>query len=134
MDYAEWVRDNSVGDDEMDSYHRVFFEALEEATASLEPSRPAAAQERLGFLLMYARMHFEAEEQLLHEVGYPGLERHRTLHEAFRGELDDLHARMRDGATTEQARETLGLLRAWWADHIQHEDKDYAAWVVRRPR
>lgn len=130
MDYAEWVREHSVGDAEMDSYHRVFFEALEEASANLDPSKPAAAQERLGFLMMYARMHFDAEEQLLHEVGFPGLEHHRGLHEAFRADLDALHDRMRDGATAEQARETLALLRTWWMNHILHEDKGYAAWVL----
>ena len=132
MNHSDWIREHSVGDAEMDSYHRVFFEALEQATESLDPTRPAAAQERLGFLMMYARMHFEAEEQLLHQVGYPELTRHQARHQEFRESLEDLHERMGDAATPEAARETLALLRTWWMDHIQHEDMAYASFVKAR--
>ena len=129
MEYQEWVKQYSVGEPLLDSYHHIFFQAVDQIEKAAESGESHAAQERLAFLLMYANMHFESEEDLLWRVGYPELEQHRALHEAFRAMLMDLHQEMGEHPTPETASRTTEVARTWWMDHILHEDMKYKPYL-----
>jgi len=129
VEYQQWVEQFTVGDPLMDSYHHIFFQAVDQIERVSADGDAHAAQERLAFLLMYANMHFEAEESLMWQAKYPGLEAHRALHEAFRAMLMDLHREMGDHPSPETASRTTEVARSWWMDHILHEDMKYAPYL-----
>jgi len=129
VEYQDWVKHYSVGEPLLDSYHHIFFQAVDQIEKVAAAGEAHAAQERLAFLLMYANMHFEAEEDLMWRAGYPELEAHRALHEAFRAMLMDLHREMGEHPTPETASRTTEAARTWWMDHILHEDMKYAPYL-----
>ena len=80
-------------------------------------------------LCEYARTHFVAEEQLMVEAGYPGLQRHKRAHDTLLSMLDELEARLRFGDSKMASQLMSFLVSEWLGDHIVVEDKRFASFV-----
>src|SRR5512145_270628 len=113
MEFTRWTEQYSVGDPLMDAYHHIFFKTLEDLSRELEGLAPEAVGDRIAFLLNYAAMHFESEEQLMREVAFPELEAHRELHRAFKERLTGLQDRYLALPSNAAAQELLELSEAW---------------------
>ena len=68
--------------------------------------------------------HFDCEERLFAQTGYPLAEEHRATHEAFRRRIADYRAGARNANGTLVAAELLHLLKQWLTGHMQNEDRD----------
>jgi hemerythrin-like metal-binding protein len=68
--------------------------------------------------------HFECEERLFAEAGYPLAKEHRATHEAFRQRIADYRASTRNANGTLVAAELLHLLKQWMTGHMQNDDRD----------
>lgn len=81
----EWTTDYEVGVRQIDGEHQRLF-ALAETMhrAMLEGNGKAILQDRLAALLGYTCYHFEHEEQLMQQIGYPSYRQHRQEHEDLR--------------------------------------------------
>jgi len=121
-----WDERYSVGVDELDRQHR----GLLALTAGLAEAMRANAGRRavgkvLSELAWYAREHFAAEERLMAQWRFPGLEEHRTEHERFARRLGyftcGLH-RSKPGVD----REVLDFLQEWLRHHLLGLDQRYA--------
>jgi hemerythrin len=126
MEFSDWVRQYSVNDPLMDSYHHIFFQGAELIERVAAEGDLESAKERLTFLLVYANMHFDAEESLMAKSHYPGLEGHRAQHVKFRERIQLLQARMRESPNMETVLEMSKLVQGWWMEHILQEDMKYA--------
>jgi len=132
MEFAEWVSQHSVGDALMDSYHHIFFQGVEHIEQMAGEGNLEAARERVTFLLVYANMHFEAEEALLAKAGYPGLEDHRSQHQAFRDRIQELQIQMQTDPSLSTLVEIARTAKGWWMRHILQEDMKYAEYLKKR--
>jgi hemerythrin len=129
MDYPEWVRTYGVGHPSLDSYHHIFFQAVEQLDEVAGFGNMGAALERMAFLLMYCAMHFGEEEAILHRSGYPELEHHHGIHERFQRRMTILHEELERNPSPQTARQTAIEMRAWWTQHIQNEDMKYVPFL-----
>jgi hemerythrin-like metal-binding protein len=129
MEFSEWVKQYSVGDALMDSYHHIFFQGTEAIEQAAERGDLDTAKDRLTFLVVYANMHFDAEEALLAKSGYPAL---GERHQAFRAQIQDLQDRMKASPSVALAAELAKVAREWWISHILHEDRAYASYMKAR--
>lgn len=127
----DWSDDYLLGVDRIDAQHKGFFEASHRLyDAILNCEGEEAVEETLGFLRDYARRHFEDEETLMQEHGFPGLERHRRLHTGFIESLGMLLGDLRVcGPSQDLADRALEIAQDWLVDHIIDEDSGYVAHV-----
>ena len=126
MEFTRWTERYSVGDPLMDAYHHIFFKTLEDFARELAELAPAAVEERIAFLLNYAAMHFDSEEQLMREVAFPELEAHRELHRTFKERLKRAcRTATSPSPPARPAQELLELSEAWLREHILGEDMKY---------
>ena len=85
----------------------------------------------LAMLTSYTQDHFEHEERLMAEYGFPGLEEHKAIHQQLRIDVQ----RLTDEATTgteELAVSLLKFLRVWVLEHIVDVDKKYGDFLESR--
>jgi hemerythrin-like metal-binding protein len=130
MNYPEWVQQYGVGHVGLDSYHHIFYEAVEQMDQAATAGTMGAAIERMAFLLMYCAMHFAEEESILHGVGYPELEQHQAIHQRFHRRMTTLHGELEKNPTPELAAQTAIEARQWWINHIQTEDRKFAPYLT----
>jgi hemerythrin len=85
------------------------------------------AKESLAFLVQYTSEHFQAEEQFMRELGYPGLGPHMAQHAALVEKAHDLQAKHEQGAAN--AMEVTIFLADWLTHHIDEVDMEYVAFM-----
>ncbi len=101
----------------------------------LEQSHPhdgrQAVLDILNELLELAATHFEDEEELMDEEGWPGLARHEGLHAEFLWKAGDLQARLKAEDAAFSSEEFNTLLH-WMVAHIRAEDLAFFAGAINR--
>jgi len=129
----DWSDDYRLGIEVIDAQHRGFFGAthrLHDAILNCEGEK--AVEQTLDFLRDYATQHFRDEEGFMQAHGFPGLDHHRRLHEAFLEALDRLSDDLRIfGPSQHLANRALETAQDWLIDHIIEEDSRYAAYVKK---
>jgi hemerythrin-like metal-binding protein len=127
LPYMEWRPAYSVGNASIDNQHKQIIEIINDLYSAMQAGEDAdIVKPLLERLLAYTDMHFEFEEQVMEECGYPHLDEHRHLHDQLRHRTDDLRNHV--GLVT--GSDLLHFLAEWWADHIQAADKQYAPYVA----
>ncbi|KJS37829.1 MAG: hypothetical protein VR70_11545 [Rhodospirillaceae bacterium BRH_c57] len=130
MSAYEWTPDLSVGDAEIDHDHRELFRLFHLLEGG-DPSEDLLG-DIIGRLESYARTHFDREEALLRQYGYPDFDEHVKGHRLFIEWLDavrNTYARSVEtpfeiGATVNQ------FLGEWLVHHVQHEDLRYRDFIA----
>ena len=84
-EYITWKPYYSVGDDSLDTQHKVIIGLINELYAAVLANRPDVDLKGImDRLLRYTITHFQHEEQLMLECGFPDLQAHKLLHERLR--------------------------------------------------
>jgi hemerythrin-like metal-binding protein len=125
-----WDDSLTTGNDLIDNQHRSLFEMI------LKLDRRMVREEfGLGVLdalqgmKAYAASHFEAEEGLMREAGWPGLDAHRSLHAEFMQKAALFgHDALADSEWT--ALDVLRFLLKWLRAHISVQDKGFFVWKM----
>lgn len=127
-----WQPGFGVGHGAIDGDHRRLFELFNEfATAVNENRGDAEIQGVLGELLEYTDYHFDREEGLMREHGYPDYAGHKAMHDAFVRQLHDVNNALDAGG--EKGAYVLGVLGKWLTGHILGVDKKLGAFLEQRP-
>jgi len=132
MQALAWHSHYVTGLPRIDEDHRRFLELInrfDPATAGELP--PAALLRRLDELDGCIRAHFDYEEALMEEAGFPMVGAHRQMHGVFCRRLDQFRERARGGEDV--AAELHAMLQRWVVDHI-HNDKSYSGLVYSHLR
>lgn len=127
MEWKSWFE---IGHLRIDFEHRIFFDLIQniEKAAAQGASREKLAA-TLTELRKYADFHFFSEENIMAEVGYPGLQAHRGLHAELLLELDRNVEVVLDEDTNPQPLVTF--LYDWFASHTVNEDGRIAKFINR---
>ncbi|MBI2277957.1 MAG: hemerythrin family protein [Dechloromonas sp.] len=127
---AEWQSFYSVGNTVLDAQHKKLLRLCQRAVLCLDADSQEARAELhyiLNDLSVYVREHFDAEESLLRERGYPLLEQHMEEHLAYQTKLMDLLLRATEGSLDKA--ELATYLTQWWLAHILGSDMRYASYL-----
>ena len=126
-----WTPDLSVGVENIDEQHKIWFEKANEL---FEAGKQQRAKEYINtmidFLDEYTKKHFSDEESYMEEIGYPELDAQKKAHASFINDLAKLKKDYNDGGGN-----LLVILNAnkmvinWLTNHIRHMDKKKGDYV-----
>jgi hemerythrin len=130
--HIAWKDFYSVNDPALDVEHRQIIESINDLYDVWKNQAEAAVTKRvLDRLVQYTQTHFDHEEDVMKEAGFPEaeFEAHKALHDAMRRRTVGLRTHL----TLVTARDVLVFLKDWWLTHIQGEDKKYAVYLELQP-
>lgn len=125
--YIKWSSESELGIPIIDEQHRAAVATINSLFYFIQKKRGIAAlQPTFNVLEQYTKIHFETEEELLKQCGYPDFEAHVLLHR----ELDSkMHEIMRQAIADQDATMALSFLKEWWIDHINVHDRKYLPYL-----
>jgi hemerythrin len=131
----QWTPALAVGIAAVDAQHQELFRRAERLVVALRSGDRDEVLPLLAYLDEYVVHHFAAEERLMREAGFPGLEAHAADHRRFR---DDFAAMVRDfrrtGPTALVALTIHNWLSDWLRMHIGGLDQELGRFLADRPR
>jgi len=138
MPLAVWSDRYETGIREIDTQHKRLFQAINRMESAYRAgTEETEAQESLAFLARYTLEHFETEEALMREIGYPMLEFHQKEHTelmtqilAMKAKLDGGFQVPLDGA--DFAAHMANFAADWLAHHINEADMGYVQFAKER--
>lgn len=126
----EVTPDLVTGNNLIDSEHRHLFTAVNDLMDACSRGEGRAQIEKtVRFLNDYVAKHFRDEEDLQVRSKYPGYPAHKTFHDGYRRQLNDVaQALLTDGATVKSLG-NLNMVVGVLVSHIRTEDKRLAKHV-----
>jgi hemerythrin len=127
-----WSHDCIIGVQAMDDQHGVLMDTLNELRRMLVRGtnrRDICLQ--LERLIEFTQMHFHSEERLLKQQDFPGVEEHRTAHNAL---LARLYTALEQVNREDPVHfsSLLEFLPAWYHEHVEEVDQPYGQWLNDR--
>jgi len=127
-----WTTEFETGIDIIDEQHKRIFEYLEEIDHAIKTHNADEVEHVIKSLIDYAISHNTFEESLMEKAGYPMLEPHHQVHEAFKARAKAYSDRLAQGEDTFRvAREIRTDIGLWLTNHIKRDDKHYVSFVKR---
>lgn len=128
--FITWKEFYSVGCQELDDQHSTILAIFNDVYMTLQSGEEQQATKRLlDRLVQYTMDHFQREEELMEECGYPDLAQHKILHERLTEETIDFRRHFR----TVTREKLLAFLKVWWVNHICQADKQYSPYMRAVP-
>lgn len=125
--YITWKAENEVGIPIIDEQHRGAVATINSLFYFMQQDKGMEALlPTLKVLDQYTKIHFETEEMILTQEGYPDLEAHVMIHRDLVRQMAEV---MRRAVAQSDPTIVLVFLKDWWMDHINKEDKKYAAYM-----
>ncbi|MBF0108157.1 MAG: bacteriohemerythrin [Magnetococcales bacterium] len=125
----QWREEDATGIAAMDVHHKRLFEIGNSIVAILRSGQSGGSLiAAMTALVDYTEYHFEAEERLMEQYGFPELPRHRQVHRGMALQVKDLQERLHGGSLPGSA-EFLSFLKNWMEQHISMEDRAYAVFL-----
>ena len=126
--FVHWEKQFSVGNEFLDAEHRMMFLLCRKLDFAIkndvsERNLMCIIQE----LKAFSQFHFLSEENLMHEVGYPGIFQHTAIHSQLLKTLDEMTVGIVKHKTSEFS--MLDFFHNWLLNHIQHADAELGNYV-----
>lgn len=100
-------------------------------TAMARGDGRAGCEAIFGRVVDYASRHFQHEEALMREAGYPDWARHRDEHQGFILRLRELAADLRKQRAA-LSMDVLDFLQSWLKHHVEHSDRHFVSFAGDR--
>ncbi len=125
--FAVWKDEYSVGVQSLDDDHRKLLNLINKLqTAVHYQTGDVFEKEALDEVIAYTKYHFEREEKLMEEAGYPDLDAHRKIHQRMIAKVDEF-VKEYETKGHEVLEEVAAYLKDWLVDHINGTDQEYSA-------
>lgn len=129
---AEFTSNLVTGNKTIDEQHKELISKINDLLDAVETSQgQATAMRMLNFLNDYVVYHFEAEENLQKEVGYPGLADHQKQHESLKQTVAELTEMLteEEGASPAFVEQLNKKVVEWLYKHIEGYDRSVAEYI-----
>lgn len=127
-----WSNDLSVNVKKFDREHMKLIGIVNDLHSAMGSCRgKEAIAHSFGRLIDYTKSHFEAEEQLMETLAYPGYLDHKAQHDELTKTIMHIHNEFFEGKMFITAH-VMNLLKDWWSNHILRSDKRYAPYLNDR--
>lgn len=124
-----WTTEHSVGIEELDRQHIVFFAIINDLYEAIKRGEgETETGATLKRLVAFTEEHFVSEEQVMEDAGFPGLGRHHDHHQELTGRLGQFMKRY-EGGEEGLTIDLLIFTGDWLIDHIARYDKAYEPWL-----
>ena len=134
MTEIEWDDSLSVGVDLIDEQHKMLIKRIKDLSEAVVSSRGVGQiGKTLGFMIDYTNFHFSTEEKHMTELGYPGFDIHKQLHEEFKTTLNDMVIEFEeDGATAQLGEGVNTYLINWLIKLIKSIDTKFGEFLQEK--
>lgn len=126
MAYIEWQDWMDVGIPLVDADHKLLVSLINHLHEGIGDAEEYSL---LGSVLRsledYTDYHFQREERLQEEVGFPGLIEHKKLHAQLSSQVAEIRRRYDASRTSLRGVDVLVFLERWLIDHILNHDMGY---------
>ncbi len=130
----EWTDDLILGIEELDRQHRVMFDHFNRLSLACHGAEKGVLLEQLDALERLLHLHFETEERLMAEHGYPALAAQRSEHERLAQTLGEMgHVARSTGPSRMLGAQVAGSMVQWIVRHIRQHDHELARYLKQRP-
>lgn len=124
----EWVKEFESGHEQLDLEHRVMFDLINQFQEKVKQGVPLENLELvLKKIRQFAEHHFEWEEKIMAEIGFPDAETHQALHKMLLASLKDMIQEISFGSLPSES--MLQYLVNWFTMHTSHEDQEMVAYL-----
>jgi hemerythrin len=132
MAFLVWNDKLSVGNEALDRDHRqvvgLINELYEAILAGHGKESVAYIVDRLA--TGYAQ-HFQREEELFTNSGYPDEALHKSEHNMMLGWITDLRERIREGTAIAPSLEMMSYMKDWLFEHLIGADQKYIPYIAQ---
>ena len=130
MTLITWNEQLSVNIAKIDTQHRILFNNMNALFDEMEAGREKDATAKvLSKLEAYTVYHFDTEEKMFQEYGYPGYEQHKKEHDVMRKQVDELKDNFNKGDIMITLK-VLNFFKDWLKKHISISDKKYSPFLT----
>ena len=127
MTLMKWKDEFSVSVAALDAQHKKLFAALNDLYNAMRDGKGShVAPGIIKNLVAYAGEHFENEEKLMLQAGYPEYGPHKAEHEKFAAEAEKMIQQIEAGQIANSVK-LLDFLQKWLQTHIMTVDKRYTS-------
>jgi hemerythrin len=85
----------------------------------------------LSRLVSYTKTHFDTEERLMRQHGYPEYAAHKIKHDLLTKQAMDLNGKVQQGQSA-LTLEVMEFLKNWLQNHILQSDKQFAPFLIQK--
>jgi hemerythrin-like metal-binding protein len=125
-----WGKYYGVGLEEIDREHEQVANLLNELYAAwLDGAPRTELSKRLQSLIDAVAGHFENEEKIMADGGYPGLGGHQAEHAFLANHVGEFQREFNSG-NAELSESTMTYLKDWLRDHILISDKRMGEYLL----
>ncbi|MBI5295770.1 MAG: hemerythrin family protein [Chloroflexi bacterium] len=129
MEAFSWDEGWATGHAEVDRQHQALFQLVNHLEQAIAEGRGKDVLEAtLDGLSEYVIVHFQTEEKLMRETGYPHLAEHQAIHAGLTKRAQELISGYKSGKITMTLRVTR-FLSDWIQTHIVKEDMHMIRYV-----
>ena len=130
MTRYEWSEEFSVGLRLIDNDHRGLFDAMNDLQDAVEHRRgEAEIGHTITYLIRYVQEHFEREERLMREYGYPEVAEHKNKHRKLNRQMFAVQKLYEADHNLVDLEKLVEFLRGWLIRHVLGSDMDYAPYL-----
>ncbi len=116
----------------MDEHHEVFINYINQLyTGIMEKQTETELETIFEKFYQYAKFHFDSEEHLLSQHGYPKLQQQEKLHAEYMSKLAT-YKNLLFNYKESTAQEALSYFKDWFLNHIQTVDRQYNGFLNER--
>lgn len=121
----EWTKQYEIGIELIDQEHKLIIENYNQLYLAIYENKGKDYYGKvLEFLMEYVLIHFQHEEAIQEKMGYPNLNEHKKLHEAFRKQVNLLYSNYKEQNVSQKDLIIVCLfVKKWLLEHILIEDK-----------
>jgi len=132
MPFVHWENKFSISNDWIDAEHRMLFLLCRKLDYALKNDlSEILLRSILLEIKTFTEFHFLSEENLMQEIGYPGIGEHSSLHRRLLFGLEEMTGDIVRHKTSEFS--MLEFLHSWLLNHIEHVDMKLGAYARSAP-
>lgn len=131
-----WKDRYKIGVERIDEQHQELFRRVEEFIRTTNDPRKnwedkiEQVKETMNFMGEYVHYHFEDEEKLQEELGYPNLGEHKKAHEKFKKGIEEYIDKLENENYSEElVQEFGGKIMTWLIMHVGDVDQKIGDYV-----
>lgn len=130
MTRFEWSDEYSVGIRLIDNDHRGLFDVMNDLQDAVEHRRgEAEVGHTITYLIRYVQEHFEREERLMREGGYPEVAGHTNKHRKLARQVFAVQKLYEADHKLVDLEKLVEFLRGWLIRHILGDDMEYVPYL-----
>ena len=132
MALLSWSPQYSIGNDVIDTEHEELFRLVNAFHDHWQEKRDQQSiAQLLNQLVAYAEMHFQHEEAIMLDAGFPKLAEHQGIHEAMVETIFKLRQAF-EAKNSHLEMNTMKFIKTWLVEHIIQNDYLFRDFLARQ--